>query len=361
MKKWLVFLAAVVLFALPGCGNSSEAEVDYIALSGTVSGVSGQELTIDVTEGEVLTSGTVIAIFPDGVELEVTEGDLVQIWYDGEMMTSEPPQVNAVSCEILQAAQESEAGDESTAAQVLEEPTAEATVTELSPDETTAWELSSGTSQVLVSTAEVNENVFITLCLDEESVEIGEFGRLGSAYLLGLADGRSFVLLDADYASDDYVTFLYEITDGTLVEQSRLEDVSLQSATVSTKQLLLRVHVDVLGSYDSFMNYTIDDAGTLQATSDLYEIPTDDSDWRLITVMQEVPVVMDGQETTLPIGTQIRITGTDNNSTAYFRVEDTGEEGSITYVRGDGVEDEYTLYIDGCSEYDCFDGLPYAG
>ncbi len=368
MKKITLILAAALLFLLSGCGGSGEINADYIALSGTVSSVSEHELMIDVTEGEVLTSGAVIAIFPDAIELEVSEGDVVQIWYNGEMMTSEPPQVNAVSYEILQegtagdeSTAELETADESTTVQVLEEPEATATATELTPDKAMEWELSTGTAQMLVNTAEVNGNVSISLCLDDMVVEIGEFGRLGSAYLLGLADGRSFVLLDADYASDDYVTFLFEITDGELVEQSRLEDVSLQSATVSAEQFHLRVHVDVLGSYDSFMDYGIDDAGTLQATSDFYEIPTDDSDWHLITVTKEVPVTMDGQETTLSAGTQIRIIGTDNQETAYFRVEDTGAEGSITYVQGDGAEDTYTLYIDGISEYDYFDMLPYAG
>ncbi|MCD8050254.1 MAG: YobA family protein [Clostridiales bacterium] len=368
MKKRCLFLAAALLFLLSGCGGSSETNADYIALSGTVSSVSEHELMIDVTEGEVLTSGAVIAIFPDAIELEVSEGDVVQIWYDGEMMTSEPPQVNAVSYEILQegaagdeSMAEPETAEESTTVQVLEEPTFAATATELTPDEAMEWELSTGVAQVLVNTAEVNGNVSISLCLDDMVVEIGEFGRLGNAYLLGLADGRSFVLLDADYASDDYVTFLFEITDGELVEQSRLEDVSLQSATVSAEQLNLRVHVDVLGSYDSYMDYVIDDAGSLQATSDFYEIPTDDSDWHLITVSNEVPVTIDGQKVTLSVGTQIRITGTDNQETAYFRVEDTGVEGSVTYVRGDGEDDAYTLYIDGISEYDYFEMLPYAG
>ncbi|MCD8146664.1 MAG: hypothetical protein LUD84_05215 [Clostridiales bacterium] len=367
MKK-ISFFLIVALFLLAGCGGSGESETDYITLSGTVSSVSEHELMIDVTEGEILVSGSVIAIFPDAIALEVSEGDVVQIWYDGEMMTSEPPQVNAVSYEILQegavgdeSTAEPETAEESTTVQVVVEPMAAATATELTPDEAMEWELSTGVAQLLVNTAEVNGNVSISLCLDDMVVEIGEFGRLGSAWLLGLEDGRSFVLLDADYASDDYVTFLFEVTDGEIVEQSRLEDVSLQSATVSAEQFNLRVHVDVLGSYDSYMDYVIDDAGTLQATSDFYEIPVDDSDWRLITVIKAVPVTVNGQETTLPVGTQIRITGTDNQSTAYFRVEDTGKEGSITFVRGDGEEDAYTLYIDGISEYDYFETLPYAG
>ncbi len=370
MKKWLIPLLAALLVALSGCGGggTDAVEADYVAFTGTVSSVAEHELEVEVTEGSgSITSGSVVALFPDAIELDVDEGDLVQVWYDDEVMTSEPPQVNAVSYEILQEAQDSDPADESTpepdgstSVQVLEEPQAEATVTELTANTAVEVELSAGAAQVLVSTVDVDGNVSISLSLDDMVVEIGEFGRLGSAYLLGLADGRSFVLLDADYASDDYVTFLYELTDGALVEQSRLEDVSLQSATVSAEQLYLRVHVDVLGSYDAYMNYVIDDAGALQPTSDFYEIPTDDSDWHLLTVAQELPVTLDGEETTLPAGTQLRIVGTDNQATAYFRVETTGEEGSIAYTRGEGDE-AYLLYINGVSEYDYFEMLPYAG
>ncbi|MCD8335104.1 MAG: YobA family protein [Clostridiales bacterium] len=363
MKKWWFSLVEALLFLVSGCAGG-EAEVDYVAFTGTVSSVAAHQLEVEVTEGSgTIASGSVVALFPDAIELDVAPGDLVQIWYDGEVMTSEPPQVSAVSYELVQ---EADPADESTAepdgsatVSVLEEPQA-AAVTELTPDTALAVELSTGTAQVMVSTYDVGGNVTISLSLDDMVVELGEFGRLGSAYLLELADGRSFALLDADYASDDYVTFLYELTDGALVEQSRLEDVSLQSAAVGTEQLRLRVHVDVLGSYDSYRDYVIDDGGALQATSDVCEIPTDDSDWHLLTVTKELPVTLDGQKATLPAGTQLRITGTDNQATAYFRVEDTGAEGSIAYTRGEGDE-AYLLYIDGVSEYDYFEMLPYAG
>ena len=54
---------------------------------------------------------------------------------------------------------------------------------------------------------EENGETQITLELGDSSIVAGTFGRMDRAYLLNLTDGRSFVLLDADYASDDYVTF----------------------------------------------------------------------------------------------------------------------------------------------------------
>ncbi len=200
----------------------------------------------------------------------------------------------------------------------------------------------------------------VSLSLNGESLEAGEFGSFGDAYLLRLSDGRSFVLFDADYASDDYVCFLCEITDGSPVLRSRLEDVSLQGGTAGTEVLTLRVHLDVLGTYYAYMDYVIGESGELMQTEDVFEIRSDSYAWRVLTVARELPVTVDGQAGVLPVGTRIRITGSDNAGTAYYRDEDSGEKGTISYVRGDG-EDAWELYINGVSEYEYFEMLPYAG
>ncbi|MCD8250060.1 MAG: DUF3298 and DUF4163 domain-containing protein [Lachnospiraceae bacterium] len=200
----------------------------------------------------------------------------------------------------------------------------------------------------------------VSLSLNGESLEAGEFGSFGDAYLLRLSDDRSFVLFDADYASDDYVCFLCEITDGSPVLRSRLENVSLQNGTVGAEVLTLRVHLDVLGTYYAYMDYVIGESGELMQTEDIFAIRSDRYAWRVLTVARELPVTADGEETTLPVGTRIRITGSDNAGTAYYRDEESGETGSLSYVRGDG-EDAWTLYIDGVSEYEYFEMLPYAG
>lgn len=200
----------------------------------------------------------------------------------------------------------------------------------------------------------------VSLDLNGEALDVGEFGSFGEAYLLHLSDGRSFVLFDVDYASDDYVSFLYEITDGSPVLCSRLEDVSLQGGTVGTEVQTLRIHLDVLGSYDAYMDYVIGENGELMQTEDVFEIRSDNYPWRVLTVARELPVTVDGQATVLPVGTRIRITGSDNAGTAYYRDEDSGEKGSISYARGDG-EDTWELYIDDVSEYEYFEMIPYAG
>ncbi|MCD8097454.1 MAG: DUF3298 and DUF4163 domain-containing protein [Lachnospiraceae bacterium] len=200
----------------------------------------------------------------------------------------------------------------------------------------------------------------VSLGLNGEVLEAGEFGSFGDAYLLHLSDGRSFVLFDVDYASDDYVSFLCEITDGSPVLRSRLEGVSLQGGTVGAEVQTLRVHLDVLGSYDAYMDYVIGENGELMQTEEVFEIRSDNQPFRILTVTRELPVTADGQAAVLPVGTRIRITGSDNAGTAYYRDEDSGGKGMISYVCGDG-EDAWELYIDGVSEYEYFETIPYAG
>ncbi|MCD7792335.1 MAG: hypothetical protein LUG92_02895, partial [Oscillospiraceae bacterium] len=80
----------------------------------------------------------------------------------------------------------------------------------------------------------------------------------------------------------------------------------------------------------------------------------------ILTAARDLPVTIDGAAATLAAGSRIRITGTDNIGTVYFRDVDTGTEGSIAFERGTG-DNSYLLYIDGVSEYDCFESLPYVG
>ena len=184
---------------------------------------------------------------------------------------------------------------------------------------------------------------------------------MGDAYLLKKEDGRSFVILDADYASDDFVTFVYELTDGTLQERDRLEGVSLQDGTVNTETLTLRMHLDVLGTYSSLMNYTIGEDGRLVQGEEFFRIQPDDTGQKMLITVRELPVVIEGKETVLPKGTRLYITGTDNEGTAVFHNEDTQTDGEIRYTRGDKGEDTWTIYIDGIPDYEYFETIPYAG
>ena len=65
----------------------------------------------------------------------------------------------------------------------------------------------------------------------------------------------------------------------------------------------------------------------------------------------------DNTQTSLPAGTQLYITATDDQSVAFFKT-DSGLTGSIAIEQ---AEDGYSWLISGVSENDYFDVLPYAG
>lgn len=201
----------------------------------------------------------------------------------------------------------------------------------------------------------------VFLELNGTEVGVGTFARTGDAYLLKMEDGRRFVLLDADYASSDYVTFVYEIVDGTLQERDRVEGLSLQKGSVNTENLKLYMHLDVIGTYSGAMNYKIGEDGKLVQQGEWFEIDDTANPWKLLVTKKGLPVRIEDGTVNLPVGSRIYITATDNTGIALFRDEDTGAEGDIRYTRGDTEDDAWVIYIDGIPDYEYFETVPYAG
>ena len=195
----------------------------------------------------------------------------------------------------------------------------------------------------------------------DDCLETGAFERMGEAVLLSREDGSVFLLFDADYASDDFVTFVYELTDGNLKECDRIEGLSMQGAVVNTDQLELLMHLEVLGSYRSPMVYTIGPDGKLLQDETWFSIPPKKDPWSLLVTVRELPVRIEGEAVTLPVGSRIRITATDNKGTVRFLDEDTKAEGEIDFVRGDTAEDSWSIFIDGIRDTEYFEMVPYAG
>ncbi len=192
----------------------------------------------------------------------------------------------------------------------------------------------------------------VTVLSGMSSEEIDTFAYHRDSYVIK-RDGRSFLIAVEDYASDDNVIVVYEVTGGSVKRCDELAGGEI-SALMGTDKLGIRMLLYVLGTYIGDMTYTLDSEGRLIQTSDVFEI---NSEYEL-TVMRELPVTMDGAEKTLAVGEKILITGANNADTVYFKLVDSGETGEIRYTKD---EDDWTLLIDGVSEYEYFDMLPYAG
>lgn len=195
----------------------------------------------------------------------------------------------------------------------------------------------------------------VTVVSENASEEIGSFGYFGDAYVIRREDGRSFLLTSSDYMSDDFVMNVYEVTNGGLQKCDELSGAQFGSSGIGTNKVSCTVRLNVLGSYWGEMVYQLDSNGQLSQVDEIFNIQEGSS----MTVMKELPVVLEGaeSESKVAVGRKLNITGTDNNGTAYFRL-DNGEKGKILYTRD---EETNQIFIDGESENAYFDMVPYAG
>lgn len=166
-------------------------------------------------------------------------------------------------------------------------------------------------------------------------------------------DGRSFLFISIDVMSDDYISFVYEITNGVITPCEKINDVEFTLEGSSFTKMNAQKHVDALGSYIAQTSYDLHEDGTLTASRDIMPIL---HKTYLMTVTKELPVSMDGVDTTLPVGTQLYITGTDEKSIVSFETLE-GKTGTISIEK----QDNWGYNIQGISENDYFEMVPYAG
>lgn len=204
------------------------------------------------------------------------------------------------------------------------------------------------------------ENGFQKILLDvgDKTEQVAELGRLSGIYLLRREDGRSFLLFDGDMASDDYITFVYEITDGVIQKVQELPmGTSIRPDGVTLQGVELGIRVDSLGTYVAYGAYQMTEAGTLEPVGEWLTIePMYES--QILTVVRELPVLVNGSKSVLPAGSRLQIIGTNGKDILRYRMVDDAQEGEIHYTRG---ENGWTVYIDGVSETEYFEDLPYAG
>ena len=198
-----------------------------------------------------------------------------------------------------------------------------------------------------------------TIIVNDESL-IEPFVMVQHVYLMRRPEGRSFLIFDFDEASADYETLVYELRAGGAVKTADIS-AALDGKNIGADNMRLRFSIDVLGTYFPEMTYSLTKDGKLEPQEDIYYI-TPNREWQGLTTVRELPVTVGGKQTTLPAGTLLYIDATDNAGTAWFTTaEDSGSgavSGEIHYERR---EEDYQLYIDGISEYEYFEMLPYTG
>ncbi len=199
----------------------------------------------------------------------------------------------------------------------------------------------------------------IVLKVDDEILPLEPYVGLDTAYIVRNKDSKVFLLYSIDWASDDYETYIYDLSDKNFTQTANIW-AQLCGKNLSHNNISLRFTLQVLGTYHADMTYILNEDGTIEPTKDVYEIGSHVGRTG-ITTIKELPVTMDGVQTTLPVGTRLYITATDNEGTAWFETateKGDFQTGEIHYVRD---AESYQITIDGVSEYEYFENLPYAG
>lgn len=190
--------------------------------------------------------------------------------------------------------------------------------------------------------------------LGEKKMDLDTFSTIGKNYLIH-KDGEIYCLIQYDCASDDYVTNVYRLTDGALTKTDHVE-AAVDSGSVSPWKIVMEKWVYVLGTYGGKQTYQFTEEGKLVTEDTEYQLAGNDF---VLTTKLDLSVTMEEQETTLPAGSHVILTATDDESYVKFIIQETGQSGSLKISRN--AKEYYRVVVDGRDEYDCFEVLPYAG
>lgn len=221
-------------------------------------------------------------------------------------------------------------------------------------------------NQNLSDIAGASEPVYIESIIDEwgmetciihagsATVDVGQFSYATDNFVTRHSNGRCFLILSGDRMSGDYETNVYEITRGTIRECAKLLNTFVVSGTPFRWELGVRL--DILGTYTGNLSYNLSSTGEFTRASDYYSINSS----LPLEIIKPLPVIIDNEETTLPVGEKIYIVGTNYEDTVYFEIEGTSQYGTIHFTRESGEWYPY-IHINGLPELDYFKSLPYAG
>ena len=198
-----------------------------------------------------------------------------------------------------------------------------------------------------------------TLRVDNQTQSLGDYVGLVKAYLMHDADGKTFLLYTVDWASEDYTTYVYDLTGENMIETGNI-GARLNSRSMGDHILSLEFRLDVLGTYLADMEYTLTEDGMLKPMEDIYYFKSNDLRVGLTTV-KDLPVIIENEAAMLPAGTRLYVISTDNDGIIWF--ETAGEAGAakkgmIRYIRD---AESYRIYIEGIVEDEYFEMLPYVG
>ena len=184
------------------------------------------------------------------------------------------------------------------------------------------------------------------------------YGEISKAYVIENEDGKEY--LYAEFSSEnDYCTLeVFDLGENfCYVGTAEASFFNLPMTNAETFALCKRINL--LGTYTGYKTYQIGADG-LPVSDDLdFKILNlrDTFVYELKTIRDLNVKIVDGKEEVIPAGTGMKIMQTDGISYALMKLSD----GRVCELSITKAENQYEWLIDGISEYECFEMLPYAG
>lgn len=196
----------------------------------------------------------------------------------------------------------------------------------------------------------------VVLKINDQEYDLYGEGYLSCGYVMKRPDGRTFLFLCMDYASDDYNTIVMEITGGNVRECGHYPGAYFRIDAGDFENISFAHFCVIFGCNYGIKKRILSAEGELIEEGELYEMTGS------FTVKNyELPVVLEGIQTLLPINTEIELQYTNGDDIVYFIIPQTGQTGEIHYDEEPEDEDWWIPRINGMEENKYFEGLIYAG
>ena len=207
---------------------------------------------------------------------------------------------------------------------------------------------------MMLLSEEQDTEMYHSLWLGQNELPLESFLTLEDSYIVR-TESEVYCLIEVDFASDDYVTYVFCITEGVLEKVAEI-GAAIDGGNISSQGIKMESWVYLLGTYGGVKNYYFDASGKLVTEDEEYIL---EKNTVVLTTKVDLPIVLDETESVLPSGSHIVLTATDGESYVKFTIQETGQCGTLKVQRGNG--ESYALYVNGMDENDCFEFLPYAG
>lgn len=191
------------------------------------------------------------------------------------------------------------------------------------------------------------------LWLGEDKTALSDFAAMEDAYLIRRGE-EVYCLVELDMASDDYITYVFRLTNGVIDEVAEVSG-AIDAGNVNTHEVLIESWVNMFGTYGGVKTYRFDEEKGFCTEDQEYRLLGNE---RVLTTTADLTVMLEEMESTLPAGSHIVLNATDGETYVKFTIQETGQTGSLQVEHN---REEYLVMVNGISEYDCFEMLPYAG